>query len=1718
MRKVFFIFSILIFFTYIFSFSFDSKFIENRGQYPSEIKYYTSTKDGVMFFGDNSFGFITSKKGYTYTYRVHLDGKLTTGEKNITKVNIYKGNLKLTNLKTYKTLFYKSKDYKIKFYKNNGRVEWDIKTEDIKSVKLKYEIGNGEIEAKGNRLYLKWQNGEILEMIPKSICEGKEVKVSYNIIGKNVVTFKSKDLNLNGGNTKITIDPSTFLGGDGNDECKTIKVVKEDYLVVGGTTTDYSSFPGSSSKIGEVKSTIGEKDIFLARTGFNLKVLDEITFIGSNENDDINSMKNVGNFIFICGATDDPETFMPDYISNAYGNIHSFDDTTGFLITLSLDPFEIKPNLSLLIGGTKEDVCNDISIVSLQSVYVCGETESINILPAGVTGYAPSWFHNGTTYQDKTGFVMKIKFNSNGPEIENGTYVGGESSDDDEVCYGICVKRNSDLTVKSVFICGYTETNELPSCPNPPSDIGGDSAAYFSKLSPDLSSFLGTVYFDGSGDDVAKRIVYEPDGDTLFIGGTTNSNDLLPTCVGGTAPCAENWQNLNGGDDCFIATTEAKNLAPESLNGIPLGTNNDDELYNLTLYTLEQTSDVHLFIEGQFNGKAGVKYVNGYYDSIPDGSRFVFRKESEKDHYFTDGVAYDATVYADDIFIAGTTTSQNYPITPPVLDKDFSGNSEGFVASLDTDTLSVIPQRSSRIIVTYPASSSTQIPTQNLNPNGEDFTLNFRAMKFTIPLDETNLSNLTPHDGVNFSIKLYDQDGHPLKFATTQSNITENDWTDLALLYPCNPCQISPETGKIVKWVKNDNEIKINFNTDINPDCENLPPYWSFILFIPNDQWPHTDYLDNNNLCTNFGSDQYQDTTMCIVKNFHTDASNDTGYIYAKFSSEDNYITFETPDGSEITPDYHMKLLDYNFQTDTESVSTKVDKVAPAFKKMVIADVGRVVVMPDTGELKVKKGRKKDFISISSRRKSIFIFFREGEGKFFKYKFPTGTPISLACADLDKDGISEIIVGFADGSIKIYTPSNILNKESGDLGFLRKIFEIKTNGEPKDLKSMDINNDGKYDLIYLDDSNDSVVVLYGEDYTEEKEYYLDGVPEKMTIADVNGDGLEDICIAKSSGNSVSILYNSGDGSYQLNEVSPGGYQFDYEDIDHGDFNRDGIYDIALSSEGEQAIVSAIGTPGGIIFNNGVGISYTPSAIAVSNLDAVNGDDVLVGFSDYYKLILCSSDEDGKIHQRFVINTLDDIEIDPDNGVILPEDDVAVIIDGLSYGGVSDMTGMVGVVNQKYNLFYFPKSSNISFSLINVDDDESLLMNFELYDKSGALLNFDTLSVSSHSQYAGYFSSDDIFGDDAGDDKFVRLFITKPYPYGIYLFNSPTNPNTLDGGKLISAAEVKTNGVFPVVKTEDGYTKIYLINPFKEENELKISLKSKDGVEKDSKDVTLNSREEKVYDLKELFNTIEDEDYVEIFSNKGFLGIESFGTDETLGILPSIYPKTGDSVLYCPHIASGTFGDVVYETKIDLINVSNDDAIVNIYLYSDDGSEVGKVSDYTLKAHEKLESSLKDLFNLDESVGTTGYLEVESSEDSALVGSFTFENSKGTILSSLPFTSEKGNLIMPHIANGDIGGINYWTGLAILSPDSDENVSIKVYDKDGKLIAEKDISLKAGQRFVSTLNGDDLFPNIGNVMGGWITIEGDNKDLMAVELFGDRDFSIMSVVPATKIPE
>ena len=200
--------------------------------------------------------------------------------------------------------------------------------------------------------------------------------------------------------------------------------------------------------------------------------------------------------------------------------------------------------------------------------------------------------------------------------------------------------------------------------------------------------------------------------------------------------------------------------------------------------------------------------------------------------------------------------------------------------------------------------------------------------------------------------------------------------------------------------------------------------------------------------------------------------------------------------------------------------------------------------------------------------------------------YPVGAgPYSVAAGDLNGDGRLDLVVANSLAN----TVSVLLGNGDGTFQPARD-FDAGLGSGPIWVIIVDVNGDGKPDIIVANQSRNAVGVLLGNgDGTFQPPMNFDtagNLPESIAVGDVNGDGKLDVAVAHFYSNNVTILLGNGDGTFQPAYVAatfaPDMYLIP---VALGDVNGDGTLDLVTASVGNVM--------GAVLLGNGDGTFQAP---------------------------------------------------------------------------------------------------------------------------------------------------------------------------------------------------------------------------------------------------------------------------------------------------------------------------------------------------------------------------------------------------------------------------------------------------------------------------------------------------------------------------------------------
>ena len=239
------------------------------------------------------------------------------------------------------------------------------------------------------------------------------------------------------------------------------------------------------------------------------------------------------------------------------------------------------------------------------------------------------------------------------------------------------------------------------------------------------------------------------------------------------------------------------------------------------------------------------------------------------------------------------------------------------------------------------------------------------------------------------------------------------------------------------------------------------------------------------------------------------------------------------------------------------------------------------------GEIADGKGRVRIYLNEGTAEMASYVSFAYAA-------LEDGSPLTLEAegcqgaivrmGDLTGDGVDEMVVGLADGTVRVYRATG-----SGwaDAGFLTcsdhgVAAAVKVDSRAA-IEFADMNGDGKVDLLvgagngqialYYNTGTDGTSVFDGGRYLHDAHGLLDiGSRASVATADIDGDGLLDLLVGSTNG-AISCYRNYGTADTPLfaeaTEVFVGhaalnlGNLTERARIDAADINGDGVLDLAV---------------------------------------------------------------------------------------------------------------------------------------------------------------------------------------------------------------------------------------------------------------------------------------------------------------------------------------------------------------------------------------------------------------------------------------------------------------------------------------------------------------------------------------------------------------------------
>lgn len=199
----------------------------------------------------------------------------------------------------------------------------------------------------------------------------------------------------------------------------------------------------------------------------------------------------------------------------------------------------------------------------------------------------------------------------------------------------------------------------------------------------------------------------------------------------------------------------------------------------------------------------------------------------------------------------------------------------------------------------------------------------------------------------------------------------------------------------------------------------------------------------------------------------------------------------------------------------------------------------------------------------------------------------SGFPSAVVAGDFTGNGSSDLAIASESGHVTI-----LLSRPDGTF-YEAPGSPVATGGHPADIAAGDLTGNGKLDLATAD--GDDVSILLGDGSgrfarapsspiavppTPGLPPGAEGIPTSIGIGDFNGDGIPDLAVANENGaGSVAILLGDGSGGFTNASGSPYPTTGNPRGLVVGDFNGDGREDVAVANPFLGAVTVLDNLPG-----------------------------------------------------------------------------------------------------------------------------------------------------------------------------------------------------------------------------------------------------------------------------------------------------------------------------------------------------------------------------------------------------------------------------------------------------------------------------------------------------------------------------------------------------------
>jgi len=226
---------------------------------------------------------------------------------------------------------------------------------------------------------------------------------------------------------------------------------------------------------------------------------------------------------------------------------------------------------------------------------------------------------------------------------------------------------------------------------------------------------------------------------------------------------------------------------------------------------------------------------------------------------------------------------------------------------------------------------------------------------------------------------------------------------------------------------------------------------------------------------------------------------------------------------------------------------------------------------------------KPDFAT-ASIDEGVYVWLNKGDGTFSTpvlVPTPGYAPLDLAVGDFNNDGIADIVVVARQGPLGVGIFLGV-----GD-GTFSPMVTYLSGSRQSAVAVADFNGDGNADIVSLDSDTgfDATILIGNGDGTFRiGASYSSSFSQSVAVGDFNKDGRPDFVLYGWALGQLDVLLGNGDATFTRSSVKPHILANPVGQVVAGDFDGDGITDLAVTYNGDTADQGVVG----VLVGNGDG--------------------------------------------------------------------------------------------------------------------------------------------------------------------------------------------------------------------------------------------------------------------------------------------------------------------------------------------------------------------------------------------------------------------------------------------------------------------------------------------------------------------------------------------------